>query len=63
MGELYLDNFERLSTPDHAAEHGRHQKKANISVADERLQCLIVWSLPLKYDDDDQRESLLSGAH
>lgn len=65
MGELYPDNFERLTTPEPQNEsaggcdHG--PEKENIFGADERPRRLIIYGLPFTCDDDDRRESLLSG--
>ena len=65
MGELYPDNFERLVTPEsqkgHAGGCDREPGNSNVANTDDRLRRYIIYSLPLIYDDDDRRESLLTG--
>ena len=65
MGELYPDNFERLATPElqkgHAGGCDRDPGESKVASADERLRRYIIYNLSLTSDDDDRRESLLTG--
>jgi hypothetical protein len=64
MGELYPDNFERLTNlqslkaPASGCDHD--SMKLKNPGTDERMRRMLIYSLPFTYDDDDKQESLLS---
>jgi len=67
MGELYLDNFERLSITERPGGHNgdgsgyQQGRPENVFRPGRTMPVPYLWAVPA-YDNDDQPESLLSSA-